>query len=100
MPLLAGAVSISPLGVATGVGLAKEIFDDYLPKVPGIPAGILGVTAKTQLADLCNSIAQVVVAHIVTNAIVTTPLGIPVTTAGTALAQTCATTAPGIGTVT
>jgi hypothetical protein len=98
MSLFAGAVSVSAAGVASGIGLAKEIFDDYLPKVAGIPVGPIGATAKQQIADLCNSIAQKTVSHIMTNAVVTTPPGVPVTVA--VPAGTGATTAPGVGAIT
>ena len=99
MAMNAGSVSISGAGVATGVGLAKEIFDDYLPTVPGIPAGPLGAAAKQQLANLCNSVASKTVAHIMTNAVVTVPANIPVSTTGSPAAQTGFTTAPGVGSV-
>lgn len=98
MPLLAGAVTISAAGVASGVGLAKEIYDDYLPKVSTIPAGAAGVTSKQQLADLCNSFASKTLAHIMANALVTTPLGVLVQV--TPATGTGATTAPGLGSVT
>ncbi len=97
MPLLAGTVTVSPLGVATGVGLAKEIFDDYLPKVAGIPAGPPGAVAKQQLADLCNSFASKTIAHVLANITVTVPLGVPVQVA--VPAGTGATTAPGVAVV-
>lgn len=98
MPMNAGSVN----GAGVGTGLAKELFDDYSPKL-----GIVGVGAAeglSQIADLCNSIAQVVVAHIAANATVSTSVttsvaaGIPVATTGTAAAQAGATTAPGAGT--
>ncbi len=47
----------------------------------------------------CDAIAEAVIEHFVAAAVITTPLGVPVATAGTAAAQTGATTAPGIGTV-
>ena len=100
MAMVPGSVSISALGVASGVGLAKEMFDDYLPKVAGIPAGPLGAVAKGQLADLFNSIAQKTIAHVLANATTVTPSGVAVATTGTAAAQTGATTAPGVGSIT
>lgn len=51
------------------------------------------------LTSLCNCIAQACVEHIVASAVVTVPAGVAVATTGTAAAQTGATTAPGIGTV-
>lgn len=94
MPLIAGSVNITG-GVPTGVGLAYELFNSYAPKLGTAPAG-----AKQQIADLCNSFAQVVVAHIVANATVTVSVvaGIPVATTGSAVAQVGTTTAPGAGT--
>jgi hypothetical protein len=97
--MLAGAVVIDETGVATGVGLAKEIFDDYLPKFPAIPAGPLGSASKQQIADLCNSFASKTIAHVLTNITIVVPPGVAVATAGTAAAQTGATTAPGVATV-
>ena len=97
--MIAGIVTVDPTGNASGAGLAKEIFDDYVPKFAGIPAGPTGAQAKQQLADLCNSIATKTVAHITANAVVTVAASIPVTTAGSATAQTGMTTAPGVGTV-
>jgi len=59
-------------------------------------AGALDNDATDKLAEV---IASTVVAHITANAVVTVAAGIPVATAGTAAAQTGATTAPGTGTV-
>lgn len=95
--MIAGTVSVNGLGIASGAGLAKELYDDYLPSAGAIPAGPLGATSKQQIASLCNSFAQTVVAHIVTNAVVTIPPGVPVTVA--VPAGTGATVAPGVGTV-
>ena len=64
-------------GAGIGSGLAKELFDDYSPKL-----GISGVGAAAgfqQIADLCNSIAQTVVPHIVANAEVATSTSSTVT---------------------
>ncbi len=66
MAMDAGSVN----GAGVGSGLAKELFDDYSPKL-----GITGAGAAAglqQIADLCNSIAQTVVPHIKTNAEITT----------------------------
>lgn len=57
-------------GNGVGTGLAKELFDDYSPKL-GITGGG-AAAALQQVADLCNSIAQTVVPHIVANAVVAT----------------------------
>jgi hypothetical protein len=51
------------------------------------------------LTSLCDCIAQACVEHIVAAAVVTVAPGIAVATAGSAAAQTGATTAPGTGTV-
>lgn len=70
-----------------------------------IRAALLADVANTKAVDgpaltaFCDAIATTVVAHVVANAVVTIPAGVPVATAGTAAAQTGATTAPGIGTV-
>lgn len=51
------------------------------------------------LAALCKAFAEATVEHIIAAAVVTIPPGVAVATAGTAAAQTGATTAPGVGTV-
>jgi hypothetical protein len=51
------------------------------------------------LTALCDCIAQACVEHIVAAAVVTIPPGVAVATAGGPAAQTGATTAPGVGTV-
>jgi len=79
--------------------LAKEIYDDYLPKVPGIGPGPLGSLSKSQIADLCNSFASKTIAHVLANITVIVPQGVPVSTAGGPASQTGATTAPGVATV-
>lgn len=64
-------------GAGVGSGLAKELFDDYSPKL-----GITGVGAAAgleQVADLCNSIAQTVLPHIIANAQVSTTTSSTVT---------------------
>ena len=90
MPLISGSV-------ASGTGLAKELFDDLLPKL-GLPP--LSLEVEAGLADMCDSIAQTVIAHFIANGVVSTTVasGIAVATAGSAAAQTGATTAPGAGT--
>ena len=52
----------------------------------------------TALDDLAGKLAQAMQTYI-TSATVTVPPGVAVATAGTAAAQTGATTAPGIGTI-
>jgi len=58
-----------------------------------------GATDNTATDKLAEVIADAVVAHITMFAVVTVSAGIPVATAGTAAAQTGATTAPGTGTI-
>ncbi len=94
MALLAGACVISPAGVVSGTGLAAAIATATMtPPTPPF-------TSENSLQQWCNLLAAAIVTHIVTNASVTVSVvaGIPVTTAGTAAAQTGATTAPGAGT--
>lgn len=73
MTMNAGSVSINLAnGNASGAGLAKEIFDDYIAKVAStIPEGAGGAVAKKNIADLCNSFASVTLAHIAAHAEVT-----------------------------
>ena len=60
-------------------------------------AGALDNSATDLLAE---TLADVIVDHLRDNAVVTVAAGIPVSTTGTAAAQTGATTAPGTGTLT
>lgn len=55
---------------------------------------------EKSLTPFCDAIAAAIVAHIVANAVVTVPPGVAVATAGSAVAQVGATTAPGIGALT
>lgn len=69
-----------------------------------IRAGVLAQPAiqaidGAALTALCDVIASAVVTHITATAVVTIPPGVPVATAGTAVAQTGATTAPAVGSV-
>lgn len=93
MPLLAGACVIAPGLVVTGTGLAKAIADACA--APNPP----GATTESALENFSNRLAAAIVEHIVTNATVTVVAGIPVATAGSAVAQTGATVGPGTGTV-
>jgi hypothetical protein len=52
-----------------------------------------------ELTALCDVIAAAVVEHVVAVAVVTIPPGVAVATAGSPSAQTGATTAPGVGTI-
>jgi len=75
-----------------GTGLAKEMYDDYIDKLGslGTPPG--SVVAEQQIADLCNSFAQTIVAHFIANAVVAT------TTASTVAVASVSgvTTGPGV----
>lgn len=94
MPLIAGSVSINGAGAASGAGLAKELYDALVSAygmTPGAhPQNVPG--AQQQLAVMANVIGQVVVAHLVANALITVP-STAVATTGTAAAQTGTTTA-------
>ncbi len=103
MPMLEGSVTINPVtGVAVPLGAAGEVFtaldsgSDYGDLPTTNPAAY--AQAREQLAVMARAIAKII-PHIVLNAQVTTPPGVLVTTAGTAAAQSGATTTPGIGTV-
>ncbi len=95
------AGTVAPGGA--GTGMAKELYDDYRPKLGDLGIAPGSITAEQQIADLCNSIAKVMVAHITDNAEVltsvttTVPAPIPVTTAVVLGVGTGATTAPGAG---
>ena len=95
MAMNAGSVNAA----GGGSGLAKEMFDDYEPKL-GITPGPGAVAGKQQIADMCNSFAQTIIAHITANAVVSTSVAfpIPVTTAVVGSVGTGGTTAPGTGT--
>lgn len=98
MPMIAGSVSIDPAtGAATGAGCAKECFDLALATMGSFPANPAGAAGKKKVADLCNAIAQGIIAHIAAHATVTTsgtvPMGIAVQV--TPATGTGATTAPG-----
>lgn len=101
MPLVAGTVSINGAGVASGAGMARELYDAlesaYGIAPASVPANVPG--AQEQLAVMANVIASVVVNHIVANGLITVAAGIPVATAGSASAQSGATTGPGTGTI-
>ena len=102
MPLLAGSVSINAgTGAATGAGLAKEAYDALAVAFAVSPAQVPGNVpgAQQQLAKLANVFAQVTIAHLLANNLITVPTGIAVSTAGSASAQTGATTAPAIATL-
>lgn len=96
MALNAGSVS----GGGGGSGLAKELYDIYVATIDisGDNASVVA-QSQQQVADLCNAFAQAVVAHVTANAVVTVAAGIPVSTAGSAAAQTGSTTSPGTGTI-
>jgi len=98
--MIIGTVSVTA-GIASGVGLSKELYDG-LQSAQGIVPGPQNDTPLQQLAKFANTIAQVVVAHIQAHATVATTdtgivaAGIPVATAGSPSAQVGATTATGV----
>lgn len=104
MPLIPGSVSVTA-GIATGAGLSKEIYD-ALRSAQSISAIPLNQTPLAELAKYSNTIAQAVIAHIVTNGLIsvnvtgTVAAGIPVATTGSAAAQAGTTTATGAVTAT
>lgn len=70
MAMTKGSVSVDGSGNVSGTGFAKELYDDFAPKISGIPGGAAGASAKQRIADLCNSIAKVI-DHITAHAEVT-----------------------------
>lgn len=86
---------IAPGGIVTGTGLAKAIGDALAaPLPPG------STTTESAMESFANNLAAAIVEHIVANGLISVSVapGIPVATAGSAVAQTGATTAPGTGT--
>lgn len=104
MPLNSGSVSVTA-GIASGTGLAKELFD-ALRSAQGIAQTPDNNTALTEMGKFATTIATVVINHIKANAVVSTndtgtvAAGIPVATAGSPAAQTGATTSTGAVTAT
>lgn len=104
MAMLEGTITINPAtGDAVKTGFAAIVFDAL---EASSPYGSLAASnppayaaAREQLAVMARAVAKVI-PYIVANAQVTTPAGVTVATTGTAAAQTGATTAPGVGTVT
>lgn len=105
MAMLEGSIVINSAtgAVTTKTGAAGEVFDVL---VAGSSFGTLSVdnppayaAALNQLAVMARAIAKII-PHIRTNGVVsaTVAAAIPVSTAGTAAAQTGATTAPGSAT--
>lgn len=96
MPMVQGSVAVDDSGNVTGTGYALALFNArwavLSPKIAATspPASI--VDAKKGVAEVANADAGVI-AYIQANAQV--PAAIPVSTTGTAAAQTGATTAPG-----
>jgi hypothetical protein len=81
------ALSASVLSAAIRVKLLTPPNAAQVQDTPGLTA-------------LCDAIAEACVEHILAAAVVTIPPGVPVATAGTAAAQTGATTAPAVGAIT
>ena len=69
MAMLPGTITIDPAtGADSGTGVSYELFQDYDAKLNF--GGLTGADlagAKQQMADLCESIGQVIVNHITTN---------------------------------
>lgn len=59
-----------------------------------------GAVDDSPLTAFCDKLAAALIPHLVANITLVVAAGIPVATAGTATAQTGATTAPGTGTIT
>jgi len=74
MSLDPGSITIDPgTGADSGSGCAYAVFQDYDAKISyGTLTGAQLATAKQQVADLCESIGQVIVNYVVANAEVTT----------------------------
>ena len=85
MAMIPGTVVINPTtGADSGTGCAYELFQSMDAKQGwGVLTGAQLAAAKQQLADLCESIGQVIVAHVVANAeVATTGTAANVTTGG------------------
>jgi hypothetical protein len=69
MAMAPGSITINPTtGADSGSGAAYELFQDYDAKLDyGAATGTTLAAAKQQAADLCESIAQVIVNHVTTN---------------------------------
>jgi hypothetical protein len=74
MAMTPGSITIDPAtGADSGTGVSYELFQDYDAKLSyGTLTGSALASAKQQLADLCESIGQVIVNHITSNAEVAT----------------------------
>jgi hypothetical protein len=69
MAMVPGTITIDPAtGADSGTGAAYELFQDYDAKQDyGTASGTVLAAAKQQVADLCESVAQVIVNHVTTN---------------------------------
>jgi hypothetical protein len=69
MAMIPGSITINPTtGADSGTGVSYELFTDFSAKVDyGTATGATLALAKQQVADLCQSVGQVIVAHITTN---------------------------------
>jgi hypothetical protein len=70
MAMVPGSITIDPgTGADSGTGCSYELFQDFNAKVDyGTATGTTLAIAKQQVADLCESIGQVIVTHIGVNA--------------------------------
>lgn len=76
MALVAGSVSISATGSASGTGLAKALYDARSARVVFAPSAA-GVPAKTILAQQCSDDASAIITYLVANAVVNTTVTTP-----------------------
>lgn len=70
MAMVPGSITIDPgTGADSGDGVSYELFQDFDAKVDyGSSTGAALASAKQKVADLCESVGQVIVAHLTTNA--------------------------------
>jgi hypothetical protein len=58
MPLVAGTVTVSPVGVVVGVGLARDLYDDEVASYGAAFVSAVdpqSIEAKTKIAAKCAS---------------------------------------------
>jgi len=70
MAMVPGSITIDPgTGADSGTGASYELFQDYDAKIDyGSSTGAALASAKQKVADLCESVGQVIVAHLGLNA--------------------------------
>ena len=69
MAMDGGSVNLDGNGDPQGSGLSRDLYDDYIAKLDlsGFPAASQ-ITGKQSIADLCDSLGQVVVTYLAANA--------------------------------